>query len=186
MQTPLKKTSYQKINTSNTTYLAYVVALQNPLNIHLQIYWPQDVELKYRSCCKYTYEYVSEELGNDIHEGFVYSCHLKGIEIIQNVNGVSNMKEAYVFISKRISQLLGWFLVSVSDIDVYSRILINMFDIITRKSINKEILEIKNPHTELFIAREYNRPNKQVFLPKFNQNSYNIEYNSDDNINIIK
>lgn len=185
MQKPVEKSIYQKIQSQNTTYLGYVVALQNPLNIHLQIYWPVSIENKYKSCCKYSYEFISEELNSDIHVGVVYSCHLKGIEIVNDDNFINNMKEAYIYINKKITESLGWVLVSVGDIDVYKRILINMFDIKTRKSINNDLLYYKSPHTNANIAKEYIRPykHKLFFQPDVNYN-YNICYNSCANSNV--
>src|SRR3990172_9495053 len=54
--------SYQKLPVLRETYLAYVVAIRDPLNLHLDIYWPVDMERRYARAIKYDYSFVSEEL----------------------------------------------------------------------------------------------------------------------------
>lgn len=180
------KIAYQKISKSNEYYIAYVVAVQNPLNLHLHIYWPEEIEKKYIKVKNYIYDYISEEfmindnnIDNDIRNGTVYSCHLKGIEIINDNNYYALMKECYIYMIKKIQECRGWILISVSDIDVYSRILINVYDIITKKCLNKELLEIKHPKLGCNIVKEYVRPlrEKQSFSPKNIPNIYHIIYN---------
>ena len=102
---------YQKLPYSHTSYLAYVVAIRDPLNFHLDIYWPENIAERYSSALKYEYTFVSEELDPVINVRSTYSCHLRGVEIISTLSSetqpnidihTSNMKEAYIIISKRI------------------------------------------------------------------------------------
>ena len=168
--------SYQKLPNSHTTFLAYVVAIKDPLNYHLDIYWPDEIAERYSTSLKYNYTFVSEELGSEVNSRPAYSCHLRGVEIIsatgedtqQNIAiHTSNMKEAYILMSKQILRSGGWVLVSVSDIDVYRRILINIFDVITRQSLNQELLSKLSSRTGELIAKEYVRPSrtKNMFHP---------------------
>lgn len=180
----LAPVTYQKLPISHTTFLAYVVAIKDPLNYHLDIYWPQDIADRYSTSLKYNYTFISEELGPEINNRPAYSCHLKGVEIIStNSNDInmqtSNMKEAYILMSKQIIRSGGWVLVSVSDIDVYRRILVNMFDIITRQSLNQELLAKLSSRTGEPIAKEYIRPikPKNMFQPNDNiPKDYHIVY----------
>jgi hypothetical protein len=173
-------TIYKKLPQVRETYLAHVVAIRDPLNFHLDIYWPIDIAQRYDSTIHYDYTFVSEELESGIYMRPAYSCHLKGVEIMQNEpNDFTNMKEAYILISKRILRSGGWVLVSVSDIDVYRRILVNVFDVVTRKSINQELLDYVSKRTNDPIAKEYIRPakNKAMFSPKSNiPKDYHIVY----------
>jgi hypothetical protein len=181
--------SYQKLPNSHTTFLAYVVAIKDPLNYHLDIYWPEDIAERYSSSLKYNYTFVSEELGPEINSRSAYSCHLKGVEIISSVGDdtqqnisthTSNMKDAYILMSKQILRSGGWVLVSVSDIDVYRRILINIFDVITRQSLNQELLSKLSTRTGEPIAKEYIRPSrsKNMYHPIGNDipKDYHIVY----------
>jgi|SRR5665648_1245119 len=160
---------YQKLPQNKETYLAYVVAMRDPLNYHLDIYWPDDIKERYTSATNYKYTFVSEELEPIVHERIAYSCHLKGVEIIQReANDFSNMKEAYVLMSKQIIECSGWVLVSASDIDIYHRVLVNIFHVIGRKSLNQDLLNKVSSKTNEPIAREYTRPvrNRQMFSPQ--------------------
>lgn len=172
-------TFYQKLPQVKETYLAYVVAVRDPLNFHLDIYWPSKMAERYSSAIRYDYTFVSEELAPTVHVRPAYSCHLRGVEIIQSApNDFSNMKEAYILMSKRILRSGGWVLVSVSDIDVYRRILVNVFDVVTRVSLNRELLTRVSSRTGSVIAKEYTRPirTKSMFNPQGSQRDYHIIY----------
>lgn len=170
---------YQKLPQVKDTYLAYVVAVRDPLNFHLDIYWPPEMAERYSSAIRYDYTFVSEELGSTVHVRPAYSCHLRGVEITQTApNDFSNMKEAYILMSKRILRSGGWVIVSVSDIDVYRRVLVNVFDVISRDSLNRDLLTQISSRTGEPIAKEYTRPlrNKSMFNPQGSQHDYHIIY----------
>lgn len=170
---------YQKIPISKQTYLAYVVVIRDSLNFHLDIYCPEKIKKKYDNVINYTYDFKSEELGDQVYSRQAYSCHLKGVEIIIDDNDSSNVKEAHAFVTKKISRTNGWVLVSIGDIDIYRRILITLFDIITRKNINDEILAKKSSKSQKPIAKEYSRPirNKNPYTPMVEKKDYRIIYN---------
>lgn len=48
-------TVYQKLPQVKETYLAYVVAVRDPLNFHLDIYWPTEMAERYSSAIRYDY-----------------------------------------------------------------------------------------------------------------------------------
>jgi hypothetical protein len=50
------------------------------------------------------------------------------------------MKKAYILMSKRILRSGGWVLVSVSDINIYYQNLVNIFDVVSRQSLNQDLL----------------------------------------------
>ena len=161
----IDRVGYQKLPTVKETYMAYVVAIRDPLNLHLDIYWPPEIAERYSSALHYDYTFVSEELGKAIYTRPAYSCHLRGIEI--NSTEPHNMKEAYIEVSKNIIKTGGWILVSISDIDIYRRILVNVFEVVTRKSINSALLDKISSRTGEHIAKEYSRPlrSKSMFSP---------------------
>lgn len=192
---------YQRLPNQKDIFLAYVVAIRDPLNFHLDIYWPPEVEARYKNTLKYNYEFVSEELGTGIYSRTAYHCHLKGVEInttcgridpglcpvntglrpvldpdpkfcSEHISGQLDsdfyMKEAYIYMSTKISSSNGWILVSVSDIDTYKRILVNIFDLIDRNSLNNMLLEKVSLRTGINIAKRYIRPpykNRFTFQP---------------------
>lgn len=172
---------YQKLPQTREIYLAYVVAIRDPLNYHLDIYWPPEVEARYESALHYDYTFISEELGEGIKTRMAYSCHLRGVEIASNAQNSTfeNMKEAYIFMSRQIYRTGGWVLVSVSDIDIYHRVLVNIFDILTRQSMNIGLIQNISKRTGEHIAKEYVRPsrNKQMFQPSSPPKDYHIIFN---------
>lgn len=191
---PFAPISYQKLPQSHTSYLAYVVAIRDPLNFHLDIYWPEEIAERYFTALKYDYTFVSEELGSEINVRPAYSCHLRGVEIVSNGANdaqpnlalhTANMKEAYIIMSKRILRSGGWVLISVSDIDVYRRVLVNIFDVVTRQSLNQELLSKISARTGECIAKEYVRPTRprNMFHPSGNlvPKDYHIVYGSTNN-----
>lgn len=155
---------YQKIEGSHKVFLAYVVAIRDSLNYHLDIYWDKETELKYNNSLSYDYTFVSEELEKGIHTRKAYSCHLRGVELVE---GVNNLRESYVMLSKKITDTNGWVLVSVNDIDVFRRILVNIFHLIQKYSFNLELLHKISEKTGEPIAKEYIRPSrsKTMFQP---------------------
>lgn len=175
--------SYQKVPISKQTYLAYVVVIRDSLNFHLDIYWPEKVGKKYENVINYDYDFRSEELGSEIITRKAYSCHLKGVEIANSDKDFYNAKEAHSFITKKIARTNGWVLVSLSDIDIYRRILVTLFDVITRTNINDELLLKKSPRTGTPIAKEYVRParNKSQFTPSVERKDYRIIWNGAKN-----
>lgn len=165
---------YQKIETDKKVFLAYVVAIRDSLNYHLDIYWDKNTEIKYNSAINYEYTFISEELPDKIYSRKAYSCHLRGVELVE---GVNNLRESYIMLSKKISDTNGWVLVSVSDIDIYKRILINMFHPITKKSFNLELLNKISNKTGEPLAREYNRPLKaRNFQPRFKPDDTRLNF----------
>lgn len=173
--------NYQKVPISKQTYLAYVVVIRDSLNFHLDIYWPEKIKQKYESVINYTYDFRSEELGSGVFSRQAYSCHLKGVELMCNEDEYCAAKEAHSFMTKKLAKTNGWVLVSVSDIDVYRRILVTLFDVVTRQNINDELLAKKNSKTGTPLAKEYIRPSriKATFTPISEKKDYRIVYNGD-------
>ena len=174
---------YQKLPPNNNTFLAFIVGIRDALNLHLDIHWPKEVEARYSSAISYPYEMVSEEYGATIQTRKAYCCHLRGVEIINPTpDEFHNMKEAYIYTSTKDHLSNGWVLVSVSDIDVYKRVLVNIFDIVDRESINTALLKRISPRTGFPIAREYVRPirSKPSFQPSSQRNDYHVIFNQND------
>lgn len=159
---------YHKLTQSKETYVAFVNAVKDPLNLHLDIYWSDAIAEKYKDAMSYDYEFISEELDPTIHKRKSYHCHLRGIEIVADEDYSFNSKTAYIHLMQYVIKYGGWVLVSVGDIDIYQRILVNIFNVVTKKSINKEMLNIKSPKTNKNIVKEYSRQqsNKKQFSPE--------------------
>lgn len=169
--------AYLRLPRTKDLYLAHVVAIKSPLTMHLDIYWPEEVEERYASATKHEYTFISEDLDGHAHTRQAYCCHLKGVEISDESYTI-NMKEAYILLSKHVLRSGGWVLVSVGDVDVYRRILVTVYDITSRECINREMLEKISSKTGGHIAKEYTKKTKG-FQPASTQSDYHIIYNGD-------
>lgn len=155
-----KKSPYQRIPHSRETFIGYVVAVTGPLNIYVDIILSEEMREKYKDAIAYDYVYISEEKGAFIEESPVFSCHLKNVEICSDPTDpnvrAQNAKEATLFLLRTLKKSQNWVLVSVTDIDTYSRVLVNIFNIQTRKSINLSMIEHQSSgDPERCIARPY-------------------------------
>jgi len=159
METP--RSNYIRMPETNTLFRAYVVATQSPLNLHMQIDWSKDVEKYYQQANNYPYHYLAEEFPGQILKGKVYNCHLKNIELMRDF---ASVREAGIWMTKQIHKTGGWFLITVSDIDIYRRILITMRPIHQNYLVNEEILNYRSSRTLLPIAKEYIRPQRERLL----------------------
>lgn len=179
----MNKTAYKKIAHNNRKYyLGYVVAIRDPLNIHIEISLPREDHERYQNAKQYDYEFISEEYEGKIVTKRVYVCHLKNVEICYNPEDKndavknSNMKDAYIYLLKTLKKTQNWVLVSVTDIDTYSRVLVNIFNVKTKESINLGMLsETSTVYKGQPITRQYSRSSKKPFRPKNKKPYYQVE-----------
>lgn len=169
-------TVYRKMPVSDTQYLAFVVVVSDPLNFHLDIYWPREMRDRYSSAISYEYTFMSEELLSGQHTRKAYTCHLNDIEL--DYSSSTNTKEAYILSTKRIFRMGGWVIVSVSDIDIYRRILVTIHDVIDRSSINDMLLNYVSPSSGKYIAGRYRQRATSLYKPSPDvPPNYHIVYN---------
>ena len=152
---------YIDIVNDGSVFCAFVVALKDSLNLHLQIDWNEDYKELYESALNYSYKYISEE-SDGPRLGQVNSCHLKGLKM----DSLSNMKRAYIIISKISSENNGWVKVRLYDIDVYGRILIELLDPMSEESINERLMREG-------IATSY-KTSRPGFIPNKSHIKYNV------------
>lgn len=157
------RSNYIRLPETEIAFRAYVVAVQSCLNLHLQIDWPKEVEKRYQQALSYTYNYITEEFPGQILRGKVYNCHVKNVELIKDFVSI---REAGIWMTKQIHRTGGWFLISVSDIDIYRRILITLRPIDSNYTLNEKILEYRSATTNVPVACEYNRPQRERLLYK--------------------
>jgi hypothetical protein len=148
---------YQRLVPTKETFVAFVTSIRDPLNLHLDIYFPPHIEEIYKDVLSYNYTFLSEELSEprEVKTRKTYVCHLRGVEIIADENYRLNSKAAYIYLMQHITVQGGWVLCSIGNIDVYNRMLISVFDVITRVSINKSLLSLVSPKTGKPIAKRY-------------------------------
>ena len=171
----MKPKQYQEIKSSHETYLAYVVAIKDIFTIHLDIYWHKKAQNKYKLSSFYNYTFISEEIGNYICTRKAFICRLKGITIAPE-NKTVNSRCIYNILLEHILKSSRWILISVGDINVFGRILVNVFDLITKKSMNMKILNYISPETGEHVSIEYKSHNREYTPTKNIPLYYTIDY----------
>ncbi len=157
LMSPSAPVPYTRHASSKETFVAFVTSIKDPLNLHLDIYFPPHIEEIYKNALSYEYKFLSEEYPESVQTRKTYVCHLKSIEIIKDENQRLNSKTAYIYLMQHVTVQGGWVLCSVGDVDINNRLLINIFDVITRVSINKGMLNLISPKTGKAVVKKYSK-----------------------------
>jgi hypothetical protein len=152
--------------------VGYVVNVHDPLNYDIDLLLDEELVNKYRNVITNRYTYKDEN-GLE-HIGTTYRCRLKGIGLIdsntkntqvtQNVirstspkkgtmrkirkMGNSHIRSAHIELIRRCDRSNGWVLCTLSDIDIYRRLLVTIYDPITKENIGS--LCLKEPYNQHF------------------------------------
>ncbi|AYV86005.1 MAG: hypothetical protein Solivirus3_5 [Solivirus sp.] len=160
LASPSVTVPYQRLQSPKETFVAFVTSIKDPLNLHLDIYFPAHIEARYSKALSYEYKFLSEECSGGpgiIQTRKTYVTHLKGIELIADENYRLNSKAAYIYLMQHITVQGGWVLCSVGDTDIHLRLLVNIFDVITKVSINKSMLSVISPRTGKPVVKRYTK-----------------------------
>lgn len=153
-----QKGVYKNMPKCEQKFLAYVVAIDNPLSYHLQIYFPKEIELKYMKKAKYyKYKYASQEGPSEIRESNAFVCRLNNVNTISTSD--NSTKLVYQTVSASFRDKNNWVYASVGDIDSYSRILIDLYDIFTGESLISKLASLKDEGGKP-VVKEYSRPKR--------------------------
>lgn len=124
-----KETSYKSYSEINNI-IAYVVNIHDPVNYDLDLLIDDSIKVRYENVTKGTYRY-RENWNKEDKERVTYRCRLKGVAVKQSNNGMKRSDEirrSHVNIVREIDRIGGWIIVTLSDIDIYNRILIDITD----------------------------------------------------------
>lgn len=157
-----RKNSYQKLPALNGRYKGFVTAIESALDYWIFIIdWPPEVEERYRDngARHDTFSYINET-SDDPHApkyGEQYLCHLSNIQF--GFYGAS--KEILTSMRSQIQDCNNYVMVTLGNIDIYNRILVEMFNIEnTEVSYNKVLIETTSETKGMPLAAKY-RPKKK-------------------------
>jgi hypothetical protein len=120
-------------------YKAFVVNVINNVNLDIDIIGYDGSALS----CNYTYEVEGKEF-----TARAYRCRAKNIKKLQNYTNKEDRKN-YNNIIFHINYLDGWVLIDVKGIDKHGRLLVDIYDPITKDNIiNKYLLQGKGTYTK--------------------------------------
>lgn len=135
--------------------VGFVVNIHDATNFDIDLQLPSSIKHKY--CTVITNQYTYKDLGNQyvinpssiledtviLEVGTTYRCRLRGIGINQLPSSVHTRKShnATLNVKQLIDRTDGWVSCTLSDIDVYQRLLV---DICVHTSTNDGCVNIKN------------------------------------------
>lgn len=131
----MQNREYKKLS-GFTGITGHIINLHDPINFDIDLQLTEEQQKIYQSVVKRNYCYVEydDQLlfeNGDItlkqQTGTTYRCHLRGIMINKNCHSVNILLSN---IKQKVEQLLRFndrrVICSLSDIDIYSRILVNI------------------------------------------------------------
>lgn len=126
---------YQRLKEINNV-LGFMVNVHDATNFDIDLTLPSHLLERYKSVIsnKYTYQDLDPEIfesGKDFvtnpKEGLAYRCRLRGIGIKQSDGNEWKGSQICVDIKQLIDRTDGWVSCTLCDIDVYQRLLVDIF-----------------------------------------------------------
>lgn len=172
-------------NTENV--VGYIVNVHDPVNYDIDLLFNDELRQRYWNVITNTYVYTDDvdergQRNEREHNGMTYRCRLKGIGINSPVlfDGRPDAKmktskktrkyqtpalrEATITMIRQFDRFNGWVICTVSDVDVYRRLLITIRDPISHRDI-RDLLFAESP--ALFCPYELETPIEELL----NENS---------------
>jgi hypothetical protein len=126
----------------NKYVVGYVVNVCDPLNYHIALDNPgYDVAHD-------TYSFIDTD-NPVLMESSVYKCHIRNIRIVENRNFVM-YKEILNTVINKINRQNGWVLCKIYKGDKFSRLIVDIFDPITKENFFDTLV---NPKTKEIFER---------------------------------
>jgi hypothetical protein len=154
---------HRKIHSSGKVYLGYVSGSDKILGLHIDIHFPDTVRESYveKGVLEHKYKFASEELGCKFVSRHVYVCRIRGLCVHEEVS--ETIRLIKTVINDNVDKNGGWVLVRPEDIDVYNRILIDVYNIKTRQNIYDILMATKTSAGKP-VVRKYERPTKPKMI----------------------
>jgi len=113
----------------------YVVNIHDAINYDIDFDFPPGLISRYDDVIKNTYQY-RDATGEKV--GTTYRCRLKGIKVVASQRPP---RDGYLAISRQIDRQNGWIIATVSDVDIYSRLLVTLYDPITSECLSDQLYQ---------------------------------------------
>ena len=114
-------------------FWAFVVHINNPLNLDLDIIFPKE-----HKCTALNNPYTYQDEGDDnIKESKAYRCRIKDIKNKNTLTKFHSTADCTNFrqLINHINRLDGWVMVETYNVDVHGRLIVDIFDPKTDKNI---------------------------------------------------
>lgn len=130
----------------------YVVYIHDSVNYDIDLDLTEEMVAKYWNVIsnKYTYHTTPESILNRdanavVNVGTAYRCRIKGISALYRKysNKPRLVHVAHQEVSRRVDRQNGWVLCQLGEVDIYRRLLVDLYDPITRENLNGILLQPK-------------------------------------------
>jgi hypothetical protein len=133
----------------------YVVNIHDACNYDIHFEFEPDLQKRYWNTIinKYTYADLSFDDLESIKRpetkiGTTYRCRLKGVGVSSWAKNKKptidfTMKEAHIAMIRQFDRQNGWVLCTISDVDIYRRLLVTLYDPITKRDLSEILLSEK-------------------------------------------
>lgn len=127
--------------------VGYVVNVHDVLNFDIDLWLTPEQRRKYSGIIVNSYQYIDETEGV-AHTSLTYRCRLRGIgsssrKSFRETPRAFSFQFQKVFqeVKYNINRQNGWVLVNIFDVDVYRRLLVEIYDPVTRKNIKDVLMQ---------------------------------------------
>jgi len=155
-----------------TTY-GFVVKVHTPLNLDIDITLPKDQAEKYLKASMYKLYKFDDEKG-DVYSSRAFRCRLKGLSPKKEMNNYDT-RMVIDYIQKKLGEQRNWVGMTVGDVDSYKRILVTIYDPITKVNINDMIIN-KFPHIYTTYEKQYTQYKPRYTYPQFKRYDQPIKW----------
>jgi len=145
-----EKVRYQRTR-ETTNIIGYVVNVHDSINFDIDLTMSSKLQKKYKNVItnqykyydynKYYFDNIYTELNKKVipQYGITYRCRLKGIGMKQSNNDTDTIwksNKLSIEIKKLIDITDGWITCTLSDVDIYKRLLVDIYINTPQKTIN--------------------------------------------------
>jgi endonuclease YncB( thermonuclease family) len=130
-------------------YVGFVVNLYDPLNWDIDLLIPKNQLENFKNVFTSKYTYADED-GVE-KEGVTYRCRIRGIIYEETSQSLRKMirrddvvYKVYVEMNQIIDRCNGWVACRIFGFDKYQRILVDIYDPVSKKNIGLNLLNLKN------------------------------------------
>lgn len=124
----------------------YIVSILDALNVDVDIWLPPEIDFIYEGAIRanYTFNEVVDGVWIDEpRQSRAIRCHLKNIALPKpdNQDSIDIVGAAKIFTITWLMEHDRWVGLEISDVDIYRRVLVRIFDINFRRSLDEELRE---------------------------------------------
>lgn len=124
--------------------MGYVVHVEGPVSMDISFDFDEKLNDRYHNVISNKWQYEipdpkdPENLAKrTFHEGIAYRCRLRGVKIAKDNQQGSHslMKQAHIDMMRQINRQNGWVMCTISDVDKFQRILVDLYDPVTSANL---------------------------------------------------